>query len=697
MDLGIANITPQTVTPASAAPSTISTSYLADARSWIRSARYLPTWFFPASLAFYLKWFLMVDQQGFAREARSMGLHSLNLYQTLSFFRGEILVGVILIPLALLTICVFLRPRWAAFVTAAISLLASLVLGVQILSLKELGRFSSAEMLRVALSWGWHEPGSNVRYLMSLQALTLLVSVAGIVAAAVWSVRLAGRTASPGTASRLKTAAEIVLFVAIASLLLSAKSDLLASRYQQNSYRRAFASLWSQDAIENADDTSMNMNRDSGLASADLSNLSERDLIARYRALTNAPEPDRKPRYFGKESGANILFFILETTPEKYLPAGTDMKEFPNFNRLQDDSFVGTRHYTTFPITRCALFSLFSSWYPIDDPNNAFDSPSWDTTGGFLRRLNASGYKTAVFSPLRAPGIPDAALYDAVGFSRQVYPDSALTSYDNSPSWQQERVTADLDSLQLLESQMDAWMKRGDHFAVAFLPQIAHSPYPDNQTGTSAEDMQRRGQAILVQEDAWLGQLMDLVKKDGQLDNTIVVVLGDHGLRSLSENPDIRRGTIDETAFHVPLIIHAPRALNHTEEIPWLTSHIDVVPTLLDLLGVKNDRESEQGSEIWNPALAKRTTFFFAKPMFGADGYTANGEFYMWHYFSDTIYAKSSAQFDPTDIVPRRSPTAANVTSDIENIVGLEKAWHRKFSLPVNDSSTKSASAASKR
>jgi arylsulfatase A-like enzyme len=232
----------------------------------------------------------------------------------------------------------------------------------------------------------------------------------------------------------------------------------------------------------------------------------------------------------------------------------------------------------------------------------------------------------------------------------------------------------------LLESQLDQWMKQGRPFAAAFLPQIAHSPYPDGASGNSAQELQVRGQALIRQEDAWLGEVLDLLRKDGQLDNTIVVVLGDHGLRALSENPDLRRGTIDETAFHVPLLVHAPRALNHTEMIPWLTSHIDVVPTLLDLLGAKDGRESEQGTAIWNPALADRTTFFFAKPMFGADGYASRGQFFMWHYFSGTIYKKPTAEFEPSDIVPRQSSTARDVTTDISTMVALEKAWHRRFS-----------------
>ena len=64
----------------------------------------------------------------------------------------------------------------------------------------------------------------------------------------------------------------------------------------------------------------------------------------------------------------------------------------------------------------------------------------------------------------------------------------------------------------------------------------------------------------------------------------------------------------------------------------------------------------------------------------------------MWHYFSDSIYKNSSAEFDPSDIVPRRSTTARDVTTGISTMVALEKAWHRKFSQSAVGSQAKSAS-----
>jgi hypothetical protein len=279
-----------------------------------------------------------------------------------------------------------------------------------------------------------------------------------------------------------------------------------------------------------------------------------------------------------------------------------------------------------------------------------------------------------------------------VGFRETFVPDAAVTGYQQGSSWKADRMAADIATLHLLETNLDRWIASGHKFAAAFMPQIGHLPYPDSYPVDSSENMRERGRAVLALQDAWLGELMDLLEKRGQLDKTIIVVFGDHGRRYLSENPNLRRGTIDETTFHVPLLLYAPRTLNHTESIPWITSHIDVAPTLLDLLGTKEGRDSEQGSAIWNPGLADRTTYFFAQSMFGADGYVSHDKFYMWHYYSDSVYANSQAFFDIGNFIPPQSPVARDVSTNIIKMIMIEKAWHTRFSQP--DTSTQAQASA---
>jgi hypothetical protein len=646
---------------------------------WICAARFVLVWLFVLALGLYLKWYMLVAQGGFAREARSMGLSSLGVIDHLSFFRSDLLLGAVAIPAVLLVVGRFLSVKLAALITGAVSALFLALIAIQLFALKEVGRFSSLKMFWAGLQWGLHEPGSGFQYLLTRETLAAALALCGGIVAMVWAVRTAA-AGTPRSRSAWKVSGELYGFLVLALILCSLKSQMPSGPYHESSFARSLESLWREGAVETGEFSGLDRRAENNLALPDLSGLSASELIAKYQALAHVVPSAPDPRYFGKEQGANVLFFILETTPYRYLPIDGDLSQFPNLAALRERSFVGARHYTTFPITRAAVFSLFSSWYPLDDAHGVFDSPDWDRAADFLPRLASAGYQTAVFSPLKAEAVPDAPLFGAVGFAQQFYPPSGVSTYDQGSSWKEARVSADLDTLHMLESQIGQWSSRKEKFAAAFLPQIAHSPYPDSSTDNSAEGLEHRGRAILATEDAWLGEILALLKKNNELDNTVIVVLGDHGLRAITENPAMRRGTIEDTAFHVPLLIYAPRALDHSERIDSLTSHVDIVPTVLDLLGQQGGRESEQGTAIWSPAIAARTTYFFAKPMFGADGYTANGQFFMWHYFSDSVYEKSTPEFDSTDIIPRKSAVAGNVTSTILSMRALEMAWHRKFS-----------------
>ena len=66
----------------------------------------------------------------------------------------------------------------------------------------------------------------------------------------------------------------------------------------------------------------------------------------------------------------------------------------------------------------------------------------------------------------------------------------------------------------------------------------------------------------------------------------------------------------------MPLRIYAARATADYMSIPWLTSHIDVTPTILDLLGIDRSREFEQGDAIWDPEI---TAAYFV--LFCASGF----------------------------------------------------------------------------
>ncbi len=147
-------------------------------------------------------------------------------------------------------------------------------------------------------------------------------------------------------------------------------------------------------------------------------------------------------------------------------------------------------------------------------------------------------------------------------------------------------------------------------FAALFYPQIGHARWDDIIGDGRERDLATRGKNILALQDQWLGEVLDLLPETGSLDRTVIVVTGDHGIRNRVEEPSLRVGRLSEYTFGVPLFLHAPRALTSTRYVRWVTSHVDVSQSVLNLLGVRTGRSLEQGAAIWDERLKDRPTFW---------------------------------------------------------------------------------------
>jgi len=100
--------------------------------------------------------------------------------------------------------------------------------------------------------------------------------------------------------------------------------------------------------------------------------------------------------------------------------------------------------------------------------------------------------------------------------------------------------------------------------------------------------------------DTHIAAVLDALEESGQADNTIVIFLADHGEYAAAHGMMVEKWhTAYQEALHVPVVVQFPDTGNETvhptpegvvgpepAQIDALTSHIDILPTVLGLAGV---------------------------------------------------------------------------------------------------------------
>jgi glucan phosphoethanolaminetransferase (alkaline phosphatase superfamily) len=655
-------------------------------RAWLATSPAILFWLFPALCGLYAKYQMLVSGHGLEIVERALNPADsstplkFSFWQNLSFYRMDLLVGFLLIPAFLLIIFQFLSPRWRLRLAALLSLAVGLALYIQIRAFGTAGSFVSLHTLRVALSWGWRDPVANISFLVSAKALVILALAVPLAALLIYRKKKVRTDALPAVRWTDSILQKTAVLIGVSAVLFTAISWV--PRVTSNAFQRGAIPVILR-AYLGSGPGGVDVCK---VYAKEFSALTLSEMEQRYRQLAQAPLDSRDPAYWAKARGSNVIFFILETTPARFLDVTGDLASYPNIRELRDRSFVLAQHYTTYPITHRALFSLFGSVYPSPDDTSLAEKHAELALPGLFPALAAAGYQTAVYSPFRWTGEYDDVMFRGLGIQRQVYPDSEVFGESIGPGysslhWREMRIGRDRAALALMKQDLTAWLSRGTPFAAVYVPQIGHEPLPvASASGVHDEKEVLREEKIVLQtEDAWLGELFELLRRSNQLDNTLIVLAGDHGVRTSQEDPSFTPGMIDEGSFHVPLLIYAPQVLNQPKTISWVTSHIDIAPTMLDLLGLEGNRQLVEGTAVWNPALADRSTYLFAARMFGSDGYYSHGRFFMWNESTDFTYSNATLHFDTLSPLAQYSSAHARVAQNIGLMGGLQQAIEDKI------------------
>ena len=95
--------------------------------------------------------------------------------------------------------------------------------------------------------------------------------------------------------------------------------------------------------------------------------------------------------------------------------------------------------------------------------------------------------------------------------------------------------------------------------------------------------LKNRYKNALYYEDYLLGKIIKELEVRSLLDNSIVIITGDHGEEFYENDFFGHTSSFDDYQLKTAFVLHYPR--NKHQIIQRITSHLDVVPTLMDYLG----------------------------------------------------------------------------------------------------------------
>jgi Sulfatase len=615
----------------------------------------------------YLKTALSLGRSGTVMAG--LGAQQFTLAEKFSFFRMDLLLSTMVVPLCLILLCMLRRPRLTGWLVAVASIVCIAVVNVQLEAYRLVGRFQSWELMKDALQWGLRDVQQAGSYFVGMAVFRLVTLIIAVLAAAtLLSFRgrlparwLRGIAAAPGG-------------IWILSLALTAISWLPRMPATNSHSSIQLASIGA--LLESEPGTTWGP-------------LSLAELQARYRSISGAPTGKANPEYWAAAADYDVLLFVIETMPFRCVAFDASIDDLPNVRELREHAWVGARHYSTYPVTSRALFSILTALYPPESARDPVRLREHVNTG-LIRDLTARGYESAVFGS-SASIVPSARdVFENLGFKQIRAADEGPGSRawsllgihgTGNPHSDRDYVTnqgaLDRLALQEMKTDMTGWIQKNQRYVAVYLPQISHAPWGDVVSNGKETNLMKRCRGLVDVQDQWLGEIVELLKKTGRLSRTLIMVTGDHGIRSSVEDPAFPLRSTDEYSFHVPFLLYAPGVLSSTRTIPWLTSHIDIAPSILDLLGVKRDTDAEQGTDLWNQAIQQRTTYFLANMYHGSDGYYSSEKFYSWNRELDITYQNDQLHFEPQDIIPRSSPLQKKVIGNIKALDEVRVAWFR--------------------
>jgi choline-sulfatase len=288
----------------------------------------------------------------------------------------------------------------------------------------------------------------------------------------------------------------------------------------------------------------------------------------------------------------NLLLVTLDTTRADHLGCyGHAAAHTPNLDALARSGIQFEQAVTAAPLTLPSHTSILTGTYPVFHGVRDND--------GFVAD---EGLRTLA-EVLKPRGITTAAFVASYPLGSQFNLDQGFDTYDDdfradwTPEEQEARTPLSFGFVERKSDQVNAAVSRWleGHARERFFLWVhyfdPHQPYdPPPPYDVEFAGSPYDGEIAFMDES--FGKLLGLLAARGVRDRTLVLVVGDHG-EGLDQHGELTHASfLYDSTVHVPLLLFVPggRFAPGLRVRPQVRT-IDVMPTLLELLGIPAPRD----------------------------------------------------------------------------------------------------------
>jgi arylsulfatase A-like enzyme/Tfp pilus assembly protein PilF len=280
----------------------------------------------------------------------------------------------------------------------------------------------------------------------------------------------------------------------------------------------------------------------------------------------------------------NLVVVTLDTTRADRIGAyGARDVETPVVDGLAREGVLFEQAVSVAPLTLPAHSSMFTGKFPpehgVRDNGGFFLGPEQVTLAEVLK---GRGYRTGAFV--------GAYVLDSKWGINQGF-DTYFDDFDLSRTRAVSLSGIQRPGNEVVDKALP-WIQaaKGTPFFAWIHLYDAHSPYrPPEPFLSRYKGHPYNGEIAFA--DSQVGRVISELQSLGLYDRTVVVVMGDHG-ESLGDHGEGAHGFfVYNSVTHVPFVIHAPFSQVQHRRVADPVRSVDVMPTVLDLLGVPAPRD----------------------------------------------------------------------------------------------------------